>query len=81
MSVTPIDAKINEANQQHKEEILKVLDELREQIDNGTVLEFVATSITNVGTMQMHVACQEMNNAIGMLEIGKHLIITNHLEM
>ena len=81
MKVVPIEVKSAEANQQHKDEILKVLSELREQIEDGTVSEFIATSATNDGTLQIHVACQEISAAVTMLEVGKHLIINGHIDV
>ena len=80
MKVVSIDTTKIEENNLRKEEIYKILDELREQVENGTITDFVSASNTSDGAMQMHVACHEMHLAIGMLEISKQIIINNHLE-
>jgi hypothetical protein len=58
-----------------KADLLEVLNEMREQIESGDIVEFVATSICAAGETQIHSMVADLPTAVGLYEIGKHMII------
>lgn len=58
-----------------KADLLEVLDEMREQIESGDIVEFVATSMLVDGESQIHSMVSDLPTAVGLYEIGKHMII------
>lgn len=74
MKVVSIDPKENE-KQKIKADLLEVLDEMREQVESGDIVEFVAVSITEDGEPQIHSMVSDLPTAVGLYEIGKHMII------
>jgi len=60
---------------QRKEEVLNALDNLREQIVNDEVTEFITVSARTDGSLQLHIGCFDVITAIGMFEIGKQLVV------
>jgi hypothetical protein len=66
----------NEAERERvKAELLEVLDEMREQIESGEIVQFVATSMLEDGETQIHSMVSDLPTAVGLYEIGKHMII------
>lgn len=59
-----------------KQDMLEVLDEIRDQIVTGEISEFVAASLGTDGLVQIHVAALDLPGSIGLFEIGKHILIT-----
>ena len=55
--------------------LLEVIDEMREHIESGDIVEFVATSICADGETQIHSMVGDLPTAVGLYEIGKHMII------
>lgn len=72
MQVVSIDAA---KKQQTKQDLLDVLDEMRAQIDEGEITEFVATSMGPDGEAQIHVMTKDFAGGVGLYEIGKHIFI------
>jgi hypothetical protein len=58
-----------------KTELLEVLDEMRKQIEEGSIKEFVACSINHDGDLQIHASVLDLPGGIGLFEIGKNLLI------
>jgi len=58
-----------------KADLLEVLDEMREQIESGDIVQFVATSMLEDGETQIHSMVSDLPTAVGLYEIGKHMII------
>ena len=56
--------------------MLEVLNELRAQIEAGEITEFVACSLDLEGLGQIHVSTLDVPGAVGLFEIGKHLLIS-----
>lgn len=73
MKVVSISEKSNEKK---KADLLEILDHLRTQVEAGTVTEFVAASMDEEGDVQIHAACMDFPGAVGLFEIGKHILIT-----
>ncbi len=68
---------INEKQEdKRKEDMLEVLDEIRAQIEAGEITEFVAASLDSEGLGQIHVSTLDVTGAVGLFEIGKHLLIS-----
>jgi hypothetical protein len=63
--------------EEQKAAMLEVLDNMKEQIEAGTITEFVACSVDQEGISQIHVAAMDMPGAVGLYEIGKHLLIND----
>jgi hypothetical protein len=59
-----------------KADLLEILDHLRAEIENGSIEEFVASSIHEDGEVQIHVASKDFIGAIGLFEIGKTILIS-----
>jgi hypothetical protein len=74
MKIVSIDPKEME-KQKVKADLLEVLDEMREQIESGDIVEFVAVSMCEDGEPQIHAKVQDLPTAVGLFEIGKHMII------
>jgi hypothetical protein len=62
---------------EQKAAMIEVLDNIRAQVEAGTIAEFVACSIDEDGVAQIHVAAMDMPGAVGLYEIGKHLLIND----
>lgn len=58
-----------------KADLLEVLDHMREQIESGDIVEFVATSICNDGVPQIHSYVSDLPAGVGLYELGKHMFI------
>jgi hypothetical protein len=58
-----------------KADLLEVLDEMREQIESGDIVQFVAASMLDDGETQIHSMVSDLPTAVGLYEIGKHMII------
>ncbi len=68
---------INEKQEdKRKEDMLEVLAEIRAQIEAGEITEFVAASLDSEGSGQIHVSTLDVPGAVGLFEIGKHLLIS-----
>lgn len=60
-----------------KADLLEILDLLRQGIEDGEIEEFVAVSMDIDGEPQVHACVKDMVGAVGMFEIGKHVLISN----
>jgi hypothetical protein len=74
MKVVSIEPK-EKAKAKNKADLLEVLDEMRAQIEEGNIVEFVAVSICEDGECQIHAKVADLPSAVGLFEIGKHMII------
>ena len=63
-------------NAKKKADLLEILDHLRSDIESGKVTEFVAASIDTEGDVQIHAASADFLGAVGLFEIGKHILIS-----
>lgn len=74
MNVVSLDPKIKQ-DEQRKQVLLEVIEEMRKQIEEGTIKEFVACSVNEEGSCQIHISCLDTVGGVGMFEVGKHLLI------
>lgn len=71
---------INERQtQKHKEEMLDVIEDLKKAIENDEIIEFVAASSGTDGETQIHACVMDIPGAVGLFEIGKHLLISSEV--
>ena len=73
MKVVSINEKTDD---KRKEDMLEVINEIRDQIGAGEITEFVACSLDLEGLGQIHVSTLDVPGAVGLFEIGKHLLIS-----
>ena len=71
VSINPVEQE----RERIKADLLEVLDEMREQIESGDIVQFVATSLLEDGETQIHSMVSDLPTAVGLYEIGKHMII------
>lgn len=74
MQVVTLDPKAKQ-DEQRKQALLEVVDEMKRQIEEGRIKEFVACSIDEDSDCQIHVCSLDLPGSIGLFEIGKHLLI------
>jgi hypothetical protein len=74
MNVVSIDP-VETQKRKNKADLLEVLDEMRDQIESGDIVEFVAVSMCEDGDPQIHSMVGDLPTAVGLFEIGKHMII------
>lgn len=74
MNVVAIDPKAKK-DEERKESMLEVLNEMRRQIEEGEIKEFVACSLNDNGDAQIHASCLDLVGGVGLFEVGKHLLI------
>jgi hypothetical protein len=65
----------NETQDKRKQDMLEVIDYVRDLVEKGEIKEFVAASMDADGTAQIHVSALDLPGSIGLFEIGKHLLI------
>lgn len=61
--------------QQRKEELLEVLETIKQMIESEEIDEFVAASSGPEGSIQIHAAVKDLLGGVGLFEIGKKMII------
>ena len=76
VSISSKDPKVKMEEEQ-KQAMLDVLEHIRQGVEKGDIKEFVACSIDEDGVAQIHVSCMDLPGAIGLYEIGKHLLIND----
>lgn len=74
MNVVSLDPKLKK-DEERKSEMLEVLEEIRKQIEEGNIKEFVACSLDDNGDAQIHASCLDLVGGVGLFEVGKHLLI------
>lgn len=74
MNVVTLDPKTKQ-KQQRKKDMLEVLDEMRRQIEEDRIEEFIACSQGESDGVQIHASLGDSLGGIGLLEVGKHLLI------
>lgn len=62
-------------DEERKAALLEVLDEMRQQVEDGNLREFVACSLDGSGQAVLHVNTLDLPGGVGLFEIGKNLLI------
>jgi hypothetical protein len=68
------------AEKNRREALLEVVNEIKRQIEEGTVKELVACTLDSDGDCQIHASALDLPGAIGLFEIGKHMLIQTNQE-
>ena len=66
----------DKSKEKKKADLLDIIDHLRGEIESGEVVEFVAASIDTEGDVQIHAASADFLGAVGLFEIGKHILMS-----
>lgn len=74
MNVVTINPKEKEESRR-KADMVEILDYMKKQVEAGNLKEFVACSLDGDGVSQIHVSTLDMPGAVGLFEIGKHMLI------
>lgn len=74
MNIVAIDPK-QKKEKERMESMLEVLSEIRRQIEEGEITEFVACSLNRDGDAQVHASCLDLVGGVGLFEVGKNLLI------
>lgn len=73
MQVVSISKK---SDDKRKIDLLETVDDIRKQIESGEIEEFVAASVSKEGDVQIHACVNDFMGAVGLFEIGKHILIS-----
>lgn len=74
MNVVTLDPNTKQ-KKQRKKEMLEVLEEMRKQIEEDKIEEFVACSHGGEEGVQIHASLADSLGGVGLLEVGKQLLI------
>ena len=74
MNVVTLDTK-QKKDDERKSAMLEVLAEIKSQVEEGKIKEFVACSLNDDGDAQIHVSCLDLVGGVGLYEVGKHLLM------
>lgn len=74
MNVVSIDTKTKQ-EEARKQQLLEVVDEIKRQIEQGKIKEFVACSIDDEQECQIHICALDLPGGVGLFEIGKQLLV------
>ena len=72
--------KKNKQEEEQKKAMLEIIEHLKSSIESGKIKELVAASIDDDGEAQIHVAAMDLPGAVGLFEIGKHILISQDSE-
>ena len=61
-----------------KQNLLDILDHVKEEIEAGNITEIVATSLDTSGDAQIHCYVGDIAAGIGLFEIGKNILMTQY---
>lgn len=61
-----------------KQNLLEILDHVKEEIEAGNITEIVATSLDTNGDAQIHCYVGDIAAGIGLFEIGKNILMTQY---
>jgi hypothetical protein len=73
-NVIPLDQRDKE-EQRRKDEMLEILGYMKKQVETGAIREFISCSLDEDGLAQIHVSTLDVPGAVGLFEIGKHILI------
>jgi hypothetical protein len=65
----------SKVEEERKNSLLEVLDNIRDQIESGQIKELVAATMDQDGLVQIHVSVLDLAGGVGLFEIGKSTLI------
>jgi hypothetical protein len=69
----------DDAERRKQEDRIFVLEQMIEKIQAGDITEFVISATNQDGDIEISMYCDDMLGAIGMFEIGKHILMTGQM--
>lgn len=66
----------NDVERRKQEDRIFILEQMIEKVQAGEIHEFVIAATSNEGDIEVSMYCEDFLGAIGMLEIGKHILVT-----
>jgi hypothetical protein len=69
MNVIPLDT--SKKRKQNKQEMLEVIEMLRQRIEEDDLEEFVTATMSPTGEIQIYIHVKDYIGGIGLFEIGK----------
>lgn len=78
MKIVQFEPKVEKASKKMKDDLIEVLDALREKIENDEVIEFVVSSMHIDGDVEIYACTKDLIGAIGMFEAGKYNLMTQY---
>jgi hypothetical protein len=79
MNVVTFDPKTKA--DERREELLEILEFIKQEVEEGRIKELVACSIDDQGLTQIHVSTLDLPGGIGLFEIGKHILYQSQTQM
>jgi hypothetical protein len=64
--------------EKRKQNLLDILEHMKEGIESGEIQEFTATSLDNNGEAQIHCYVGDVAVGVGLFEIGKNILMTQY---
>lgn len=61
-----------------KQNLLDILDHVKKEVEEGNLIEFVATSLDKDGDAQIHCYVGDVAAGVGLFEIGKNILMTQY---
>jgi hypothetical protein len=65
-------------DRKRKDNLLEVLNEVKQRIESDEIEEFVMSSIDKDGEIKIHVCVKDMVGGVGLFEIGKTILFEQH---
>ena len=82
ISINDIIKKPEQENEERvalrKQNLLDILEHIKEEIEEGNITELVATSLDKDGDAQIHCYVGDVAAGIGLFEIGKNILMTQY---
>ena len=82
ISINDIIKKPEEENEERialrKQNLLDILDHIKDEIEAGNITEIVATSLDTNGDAQIHCYVGDVAAGIGLFEIGKNILMNQY---
>ncbi len=64
--------------EKRKQNLLDILEHMKEGIESGEIQEFTATSLDKNGEAQIHCYVGDVAVGVGLFEIGKNILMTQY---
>ena len=72
------DEDVIDFQEKRKQNLLEILDHMKQGIEAGEIQEFTATSLDNNGEAQIHCYVGDVAVGVGLFEIGKNILLTQY---
>ena len=62
--------------EKYKNDLLEIIDNFRDMVSKGEVVEFAISSLDDEGEVVITTCCKDFIGAVGLFEMGKHTLMT-----